>query len=226
MRRITLFIILSISLLPFVRAQHYVITVSGDTLSGSTMLWDAPIMEDARVLLDAEVIFLQDVQAFGDGLHWFAIQHEEDRPYFLRRTLACSMDLYTEVPKQQAFLYPSELPELGMRTNQEALPFTHYVRPDGQWREATYEHLKADVSGFALPDKMLKDYRNMRKAQVALAAVGVGVSSYAIATDQGFSPTFALGLVMAGGSFLFEKPKRNRLWDAALYYGMDEWAEE
>lgn len=212
-------------LLLFVNAtfaqEHVVIRMNGDTLTGKVMQWHTPVMQNPYLALDTHRVAIQDIHSFGNGWLWFVNQGSTpDQFHFIRRTMECSLDLFAEVSKDEILSYPNVDVFGSMRTNEAALPFSHYMHPSGVIYKANYKNLKRDAGMFPVSELALREYKWLRIAQYTAAAVGVGMTSYA-ASQNDFSPTFVLGLTLTSGSFLFEKPKRERIWQAATYYGIE-----
>ena len=187
---------------------------------GQKMHWEQPVMQAPILVLDTMRVSINEIAEFGNGLHWFLNENEPGELAFLRRTMECNLDLYMRATREDLFTYP--LVPLGgaIRMNQAALPFSHYTRTDGMLREANYSNLKADAGMFAVSAQALKEYKWIRAAQWSTAIVGAGLSAYSVSQND-FSPVFVLGMTMGVSSIFFEKPKKERLWQAATYYGVD-----
>lgn len=218
MRLVLSFVLICISALSF--GQHTVICANGDTIYSQKMHWEHPVMSAPLLVLDSVKVGIDQVAEFGNDLHWFLNEDRQGESVFLRRTMECNLDLYMYASREDLFKYPLVSIGGNMRMNQSALPFSHYMRPDGMMREANYSNLNTDAGMFAVSAQALKEYKWLRVAQWSTALLGAGITAYSIGTND-FSPIFVLGLTMGGGSFFFEKPKKERLWQAATYYGID-----
>lgn len=200
---------------------HQVIRLGGDTLLGDQLTWHRPVMQTPYLMLDSTQILWTEVQEFGNGFLWFMNERPaEEEVYLLRRTMQCSLDLYAEVTEEEVASYPIIQMGGNIRSNEAALPFTHYTAPDGALKTANYRNLQADAGMYPVSAMALREYKWLTIAQWATFLGGIGLTSYAVSQDE-FSASMVLGITLGAGSTLFAKPKRERLWQAATYYGVE-----
>ena len=213
-------------------SEHKVLLFSGESVTGTRLVYESPILKEAFFSLDDETYESSTVSFFQNNHGYFANLcrvHGLTAERYALRIKSGKMNLYEEV--DMAVYGSDDLQTEESGNSQDPMLATgkmyeYYSMGDEPVRIANYSNLIVDLGDNALSVEHLHRHRNYRMLQWGMIGLGGGIIAANILAQSHsavrFNPVMALGIVIGGGSYFLQAPKEDELWLAADEYNMPE----
>lgn len=211
------------------KKSHYLFLYTGDTIEGTQLLYQTPILKAAVFNLDGENFETNAIQFLQNNNGYFAnlnkIYGDKVERYALR-IKSGKVNLFEEIDMEFYGLDELQIDKTVDESKQEMLAtgdlFQYYSKGNGEIKKASYKNLRFDFADNEEAVRELKFFRRYKALQVGLLAAGAGIITYEIIRQSGdavrFSPFMAVGIVVGGSSYFLQSKKDNALWLAADAY--------
>lgn len=208
---------------------HYLFLYSGDSIEGTRLLYQTPILKPANFSMDGEIFETNIVQFLSNNNGYFAnlnkIYGDKSERYALR-IKAGKMNLFEEIDMEYYGQDELQIDKSVDESKQEMLAtgeiFQYYSIGKGELKKSTYKNLKLDIGSNETAKQELNRFRKLQFLQYGLMAAGAGIITYDIIRQSGdavrFSPWMAAGIVIGGSSYFLESKKNDAKWFAADAY--------
>ena len=212
--------------------QYKLYLYNGEELSGSNLVYEAPILKPSELVLDGVSYETSLVEFFRNKHGFFANLgrlHNNRQERYAMRIQSGKLNLFEEIDIE---VYGGEdiLVENGSDARDPLLAsgesFQYYNKGNDPIKKANYQNLKYDLSDNPTSMKHLKAYQKYRLLQWGLIGVGSGlIAANVIAQSSSgvkFNPVMAIGLVVGGSSYFLQTPKHDSIWLASDAYNQPE----
>lgn len=208
---------------------HYLYLYSGDSIEGTRLLYQTPILKPANFSMDGEIFETNLVQYLVNNNGYFAnlnkIYGDKSERYALR-IKAGKINLFEEIDMEYYGQDELQVDKNVDESMQEMLAtgeiFQYYNLGTGELKKASYKNLKLDIGSNEASKQELNRYRKLQFLQYGLMAAGAGIITYDIIRQSGdavrFSPWMAVGIAVGGSSYFLESKKEDAKWLAADAY--------
>ena len=206
----------------------YVIRNEGDTLTGSSLIYNDLILKDPFFKLDDIKLELSEIRLVRNNHGIFANVSEltGGKEQFAMRVVNGKISVLEAVDMR---IYGGdELPRWfdssEERRNMASGKMHFYMNEKGEAKKPTYQNLKVDLaSNTASMDHLKKSrmYQWLKRGMVSTGGSLLAVSFWQMEGGFVMSPRLLIAALLTGGSFLFDNPINDERWMAVEEYNED-----
>ncbi len=197
---------------------------NGQSKEGEKLTYEYPIMQPAFFNLDGKHFEAEGVAFFRNNHGFFAnlseFYGERAERYAMRIKNTGRIQLFEEI---DITAYGGlDLNTSNPRRLASGEVWQFYAKDEGILKKGNYKNLKIDLQDNPNCQTYLKSYKRLTTLQIGLATAGAALVAQQFYnmrnTNASFTPQIGLGIIMAGSSLLFERPKTDALWLAVDNY--------
>ena len=233
--RVLFALFLLVSLVRMGMAQektHEIKLYTGETVQGARLLYERPILKTPYFLFDGVRYETGQVEFFRNNHGRFAnlgsLWGGKER--YALKIKSGKIDLYEEVDMA---IYGGDVLDVELDPFTSTSPLLaggedveFYVLNGKPIQKAKYRYLKLDLVDNEASMKQLNDFKKYRLLQYGVLSVGLATTVGSLFMNDNnrpeFSPLTALGIIVAGSSYLFEYPKRDAILNSIDSYNEDQ----